>query len=572
MDIIKTGIGIHKTIRNVSRMREIAVIFGKHGFDEFIGLNLIPGLNVVLPKSKKSIKKELEEKGDMDWSHILGYRLRLCFEELGPAFIKLGQLLSSREDIFDQSFINEMKILRDKVKPIPFSELKSSIELSLEKPIDEVFEFVDEHPIGTASIGVVFKGKLLSGEDVVIKVRRPGIEKTMITDFSIMRFLAGQAERISDEVKYLGVTRILKDFSASLQGELNLFTEVQNCERFRKVIEGHNATDIIYLPKMYEEFSSENLIVMERLKGIAFSDQQNILKYKDELEEKLDKGLNVFIKTFLKDGFFHADLHGGNFFLLEDGRIGLIDFGLMGTLSKKGRKNFVAIVYSLLTFNYEHIVYEFLDVAEYEEIPDIDGLISDVRDVLSPYIGLTVQQTDFAQLFQEVINTLKHHQLFLPREWFIVFRALITLDGVGRSVGQDFDIYAMMENDIEGIIKDSFSKEELIEESLWAAKDLLGSGRVIPRHIKWFLKQWSKKGYAFDLNLQGLDRPLKKINSSILFLGYIALCCVFLVSGNEFLKASGNVSASSIPTITWVFWSLSLVAFGLASKRIKKFK
>ena len=205
MDLIRTGIGIHKTIRNVSRMREIAVIFAKHGFDEVIGLNLIPGLNIVLPKSKKGIKQELEERGDFEWPKILGYRLRLCFEELGPAFIKLGQLLSSREDIFDKAFIDEMKILRDKVKPVPFSELKADITESLGRPIDEVFESIDEKPIGTASIGVVFKGKLKTGEDVVIKVRRPGIEKTMLTDFSIMRFLAGQAERISEEVKYLGV-------------------------------------------------------------------------------------------------------------------------------------------------------------------------------------------------------------------------------------------------------------------------------------------------------------------------------------------------------------------------------
>ena len=216
------------------------------------------------------------------------------------------------------------------------------------------------------------------------------------------------------------------------------------------------------------------------------------------------------MKTFLKDGFFHADLHGGNFFLLENGTIGIIDFGLMGTLSKKGRKNFIAIIYSLITFNYENVVYEFLEVAQYDKIPDVDKLISDVKDALSPYVGLTVQQTDFSKVLKAVVSTLKTHEIFLPREWFIVFRALITLDGVGKSLGQDFDIYAMMEGDIKEIISSSLSKDELMEEGIWAAKDIISIARVVPRHIRWFLKDFSHK------KVENLGKKLIFCNFSIL--------------------------------------------------------
>ena len=182
---------------------------------------------------------------------------------------------------------------------------------------------------------------------------------------------------------------------------------------------------------------------MERLKGIPFSDNEKVELTKGIIEKKLVKGLRVFIHTLLADGFFHADLHGGNFFLLEDHRIGIIDFGLVGSLSKKSRLNLIAIMYSLITHNYENLVHEFLDVADYEKIPDMDDLINDVRDGLSPFVGLTVQQMDLSLLLKTVVGILTRHQIFLPREWFIVFRSLITLDGVGKSLGMDFDIFSI---------------------------------------------------------------------------------------------------------------------------------
>lgn len=572
MDLIKTGIGITKTIRNVSRLREIVLVFGKNGFDEFISFNVTSAIpNFALPKSKRSIKDELTDETEKDWPQILGYRLRLCFEELGPAFIKFGQLLSSREDIFDPSFIDEMKILRDKVKAVPFEEVKGKIEEALEKPISEVFSEIDPKPIGTASIGVVYKGKLLDGTEVVLKVKRPGIEKMMETDFSILRFLASQAEKVSEEVKFLGVSRIVNDFSLSLVNELNFHTEALNCSRFGKVIERHDRGSLLYLPKIYNDYSSRDLLVMERLQGIPFSDYERIKPHLEDLETKLNDGLKVFIKSFLAEGFFHADLHGGNFFLLENGKIGLIDFGLMGTLSKRGRKNFVAIIYSLINFNYENVVYEFLEVAEYEKIPDVDRLISDVRDALSPYIGLTVQQTDFSEVLKSVIGTLKRHEIFLPREWFIVFRSLMTLDGVGRSLGQDYDLYAMMEEDIHELIQSSFTKEELFEEGIWAAKDIISMARIVPRHVKWFLRDFSNKKYGLELILSGYEDSVRMINASIIFLAFTFLTCLFIGSGVYFLGSGTTFNHwSDIPTITYIFWALGGLSFARGYLTLRK--
>jgi ubiquinone biosynthesis protein len=575
MDLIRAGMGLSKTIRNVGRLQEIVLVFGRHGFDEFI-TNTVTGKipNFALPKSKKRITQELANKSEKDWNQVLGFRLRKCFEELGPAFIKFGQLLSSREDIFHPSFIEEMRMLRDKVKPVPLIEVMSSIERSLGKKMDQVFSEVDPNAIGTASIGVVYRAVLLDGTPVVIKVRRPGIEKEIETDFSILMFLATQAERVSAELRYLGVSRVINDFSFTLQRELNFNIEALNAERLKKNIERHDEKNLYYIPKVFKEYSSEDILVIEELRGIPFSRNELILEKKDEVVPKLEYGIQLFLKTFLKDGFFHADLHGGNFFYLNDethnGKIGLIDFGLMGSLSKNGRHHFIAIIFALLSYNYENLVYEFLDVAEYDTIPDIDGLIRDVRDGLSPFVGLSVKQTNFSDLLTVVINTLKKHQIYLPREWYIIFRALMTIDGVGKSLGIDLNIFGILEADINDIVQSTFNKEEMIEEAAWAARDLTSSIRILPRHIRWFLRDFAKKGYAVEVRNTGYEREFSALTGALTFLAFSLISGIFVFSGIFTLTGHEVHTWSDIPTMSWIMWSMGLLLFASGVSSLKK--
>jgi ubiquinone biosynthesis protein len=387
-------------------------------------------------------------------------------------------------------------------------------------------------------------------------------------------FLAIQAERVSSELRYLGVSRVLNDFAFTLQRELNFNIEALNCERLKKNLEKHDSKELYHIPKIYKEYSSESILVIEELKGIPFSSHELILEKRDEIIPKLEYGVQLFLKTFLKDGFFHADLHGGNFFYLQDGvrdgQIGLIDFGLMGSLSKTGRHHFIAIIYALLTYNYENLVYEFLDVAEYDTIPDIDGLIRDVREGMSSFVGLSVKQTNFADLLGVVLNTLKKHQIYLPREWYIVFRALITLDGVGKDLGIDLNIFGILETDINDIVQSTFNKEELIEEAAWAARDLTSSFRVLPRHIKWFLRDFAKKGYAIEIKNTGYENELTSLSSSLVFLGFSLLAGVFIFSGIFIIGTKDIHNWSEIPTMSWIFWSLGLILFSSGAGSLKK--
>jgi ubiquinone biosynthesis protein len=569
MDLLRTGIGLSKTIKNVARFREIITVFWKNGFDEFIlKTNLhskIPGF--VLPKKRFENLEASEGKGF--WAS-LGYRLRLSFEELGAGFIKVGQLLSTREDILHPDLIFELKKLQNKVKPIEFAIAKKEIEAAIGKPLTEVFSEIDEVPIGVASIGIAYQGKLNSGEDVVLKVRRPNIEETLEHDFEIISFIVSQLEKVSEDIKFLGVSRAIDDFFNSIQLELNFNIERNNCEKLKKNLEKLEESKIFKIPKMYDEYSSSSLLVMEKLHGRPFNNVPNILQNHPEIEEKLMSAIRMFVHTILADGFFHADLHGGNFFLMDDGTIGLIDFGLMGSLSRKNRTNLVAILFAMFTNNYENLVFEFLDVADYDVIPNYEELQKDIRVALEPYLGLTVQEIDVTFLVNAIVTTLSKHQIYLPREWFIIFRSLMTLDGVGKSIGIDLNIFEVLDGQLEGVMKDLVSKEALIEDAAWIGRDTLNSFRTIPRQLKWMLKEFTKRKYTFDIKLQGFQRDIRLISKSIYFLGLMILSSVMMFSGVFLVKDHDIQSLETIPGLVWIFWGLGLLSIFRASTFIRK--
>jgi ubiquinone biosynthesis protein len=557
MDLIKTGRGISKTIKNVARFREILTVLSRHGFSELIvksGLDkVIPGF--VLPSRVSELKRD--DISSEEWWQIFGSQLRMSFEELGPSFIKLGQLLATREDILEPQMIKELKLLQNKVKGIPFEVAKEVIESNLGKKIHEVFSSIDEVAIGTASIGVVYKAQLLNGDKVVVKVRRPGIAKTIETDFQILLFIIQNLEKASSDIRFLGMSKMINDFFKSTHNELNFQIEAQNCERLKKNLMVIDTDGFLVVPNVYREYTTQEVIVLEFLDGRPFNEFHSLEQLGPVVVERLLKSVELFTHTLLADGFFHADLHGGNFFVMPDQRIGLIDFGLMGTLSKKNRANLIAIMYSMINHDFENLVYEFLEVAEYESVPNHEELIRDIKDAISPYVGLSVKETNMSELVRNLIKTLSKHELYLPREWFIIFRALITLDGVGKSIGLDLNIFQILEKDLNKLVSEMLSKKNAQEELMWVAKDIISSLRIVPKHLKWFLKEVSKNNYAIDIRIKEVDELSRSIGRSFYLLGMSLLASVFILCGTLFVRNVNVLSIYDIPILSWIFWAFA---------------
>lgn len=559
MDLIKTGIGLSKTIKNAARFREIVAVFSRNGFG---GLIAKSGM-VSAAEIPGAVDEEISEEGDGEekWRKV-GHGLRISFEELGPSFVKMGQLLATREDLLHPALIRELKKLQDRVRPIPFTEARVLIEESLGRPLESVYAELEEVPIGTASIGVVYRGKLQTGERVVVKVRRPGIEKVLRTDFEIVSFMVTQVERVSEGARIIGVSRMVADFFRATMQELNFMVEAQNCERLTLNLKRIDMGQDFVIPKVFREFSSPSVLVLEYLDGKPFNQFRSLSELSPETVQKLERSVNLFAHTLLADGFFHADLHGGNFFIMRDGRIGLVDFGLMGTLSRKNRANLVAILWAVVNHDYENMVYEFLEVADTEGVPDHEGLIRDIKDHLSPFMGLSVREINVTEMVRAIIYTLSKHRVYLPREWFIIFRALMTLDGAGKSVGLDLNIFKILEADLPKLLGEVFSTERAKEEALWVGKDMLTALRVVPKHLKWFLRDSARRGYALELKVQGADEHVRSVSRSLYFLGLALLSGMLAIAGTlPFMgRMPGNLA--SVPTLSWIMWGISAVVLG----------
>lgn len=554
------GTGFVQSIRNVTRFREILSVFVKNGFEEFIYKSklheIIP--NFVFPASKKEQVIANSISTDQWWS-VVGHRLRKSFEELGPAFIKFGQLLGTRDDFFSSSFTMEMKKLQDDVKGIAWSEAKESIEKCWGKSISEVCRSINQEPIASASIASVFTAILKNGEKVVIKIKRQGIEQIIESDFQLMSVLVRALESSSEQFRWMALSRTLEEFYRSIKAEVNLLYELKNLERLRLNLSKVKNSDILVLPKPYPELCNENVLVMEYLDGIPFSK----LKSSDvtkELQDQLLKCVQLFLHSLLKDGFFHADLHGGNFFYLENEKIGIVDFGLVGTLSHKNKNTFMSILYNLSVGDFDRLVYELLDVAEYDKVPDYQELARDLEITLSPFLVLSASQIPSAEFMQNLVGILSKYRIFLPREWSIIFRALVTLDGVGRSLGVDIKVFEILDKSTKEFTSTLINKDQILMESLWFLKDSLSSLRMWPRHINWFLKEFSKNNYAIDLKIKGLNRDLHIAAKSLQFLGFIIMSCTLLGMGLFFI-VDKNINFHQLPLITLIFWIASLIIF-----------
>lgn len=556
-------LGIVQSIRNAGRFKEILSVFIKHGFEEFVLKSKlhehIP--DFVFPASRK--EKLLSTSIPKDqWAGVAGYRLRLVFEELGPAFIKFGQLLGTRDDFFDSAFTSEMKKLQDNVRGIEWNQAKVYIEECWKAPFHEICKEVNKDAIASASIASVFTATLSTDEKVVIKVKRPGIDQIIESDFQLLKVLVKTLESTSEQFKWFAMSRTLEEFHRAIKNELNLMYELRNLERLNTNLSKLKDIEVLKLPTPYRELSNENVLVLEYLEGIPFS-KLTPEDVTPKLKQSLLQCVQLFMNSMLRDGFFHADLHGGNFLRLENGQIGVVDFGLVGTLSQKNKKTFMSLLYNLSTGDFDRLTYELLDVAEYDSVPDYQELSRDLENALSPFLFLNSSQIPSAEFMQQLVSILAKHRLFLPREWSLIFRALVTLDGVGRSLGLDIKVFEILDKSTKEFSSMLINKDQIIIDSLWFLKDSMGSLRMFPKHVDWFLKEFSKNNYSFDLRIRGINKEIQYAAKSIQILALIILSCAFVFAGIFFIEDK-NLQFSTLPNAALFFWGISASALVLA--------
>lgn len=440
-----------------------------------------------------------------------GARLRLALEELGPTFIKLGQVLATRVDLLSPEWIAELEKLHSQVPPLPFAELLPEIERALGRSPYEVFRDLESNVHGSASIAQVHRARLPDGTPVVLKIRRPGIRAKIDADLRLLAQIARLIESEVPEARRYQPAEIADQFARSLERELDFGIEARNVARCAKQF----ADDpFIVIPRIYHEWSSESLLIQEHVTGIPGSDLAAVAAA--GLDKKLlaARGAEAVLKMILIDGFFHADPHPGNVFFLPDNRIVMIDFGMVGRLSPLRRAQVVDLLAGLARMDEEPMLEVLLDWAG-DSYVDEARLAADVNELVFDYEGIPLRDIRMGTLIRQFAAIVREHSIVLPADLTLMFKAIVTLEGLGRQYDPDFHITDHLTPWLRRALRERYEPEQLVRRGRNTVADFFNVLGSVPRDLARLLREARRGKTRVDLDLKRLDSFGRQLDSAL---------------------------------------------------------
>ena len=373
--------------------------------------------------------------------------------------MKLGQILSTRSDLIPQEWCDHLTKLQDRVEPFPVEQAREVIETELEQPIDELFAHFEDVPLASASIAQVHVARLLSGEEVVVKVRRPGIITKIESDLHLLYWVARQLEDGLPEAGAFDPVAIIHEFEKSITKELNLEYEIAHLQRFQR---NFSEWDNVHVPTVYPDYCTPALMVMERLVGVKITDGADS---GHDMKPIAHECVHMIFKMVFEDGFFHGDLHPGNLLVLEDGRIGLIDFGLVGRMTQSMKDGMAELLLALVMQDAERVARAFYALSRKRGPVDYEAYEQDVADLMLYHFQNTnLSEIEFGKYLHEIVEGAIRHNLSVPPNYTMFFKALMTVEGIGKKVSPDLDLIAECKPYVESLVAERYGPERLMRE------------------------------------------------------------------------------------------------------------
>jgi ubiquinone biosynthesis protein len=493
-----------KTLAGLGRFKDIIMILMKYGFDDLINRLEIPGIELI-----KKIHKVDDELGTFE-------RIRCALEDLGPTFVKFGQIMSLRPDLLPPQLIDELSNLQDDVAPVEFSQIKETVEKNTDGPLQETFSIFDAEPLAAASISQVHRGVLnKEGHIVSIKVQRPGIRSKIKTDLDILAAIADQLHERVDDLKAYDLPNLVRVTRRNLLRELDFKREARNM-KIASSYAGENSE--IYIPEVYEEYCTERLLVMEYVQGTKLKDLKTGALTDPESTAK--QGLKAAIKQILDDGFFHADPHPGNLLITGQERICLMDWGMTGRLSERDRRELIDLLKSVVDKDSEAMVNVLLRIGSAEEAIDQRSLERELLDILDSYHSVPIKEMNIGQLLMAITELLRTYRLRLPPDLIIMIKALVTAEGTARLIYPDLDVVSEAKDYISSLALERFKPESLWRNFRLTLSEFFSLQKELPRRMVQILNKAHsgdlKLGFRHE-NLGSLRNTLDNITNRLTF-------------------------------------------------------
>ncbi len=417
----------------------------------------------------------------------VGKKLRFAFEELGTTYIKLGQLLSLRKDVIPEEITEELKQLQDRVSPIPFDEMRPIIERNICAPIEEIFSQFDEEPLAAASISQVYHAVLKkNGAEVVVKVRKPGIVDKMRSDLEMLKWLAEIMQNNSKLGEHFDFVGIIDEFFSTMEMELDFTHELRNTRRFARNFSGPEWEWLVF-PKIYDEYCNKYLLVMEYIKGRKL-DQLGDPAFAIDRALLAKNGARSFMKQVFEDGFFHADLHAGNFFFLENNRLAVFDCGMAGTIDRYTREMFAEMLLAFAQKDYATLASVYAEISDAPVPVNKKQLARDIRRITEA-LPETLIEVDMSDLFSKVMKVLYHHRLRVPKNFTLLIRGASMLEGLGRELVPDFNFIHESQELAAVVINAKYSPERVRENLYYLGMRFLDMGKTLPLNLSEIIEK-----------------------------------------------------------------------------------
>jgi len=516
-----------KTVKNIKRYRAIVQILIKYGFEDIIDRLKI---DIVIHEGKRKLLRKKSEEFIPKSRH---QRFRMVLEELGPTFIKLGQMLSTRTDILPSETIKELQKLQDSVKPIPVKEIIESIEEELEKPLNELFKEFDRTPQAAASIAQVHGAVTKDGMRVVVKVQRPNIKSTIVKDVAILSDLSQLIVRSIPESEVYDPVGLVEEFKSWIQQELDFYQEARNIDRFRKNFEGDS---IVYIPEVYWNLTTDKIVTMEYIDGICINDIDAIEKAGLDRREIAKNGANAVLKQIFEHGFFHGDPHPGNIRVLPGNVIAPIDFGLVGRIDQETIEHLSDLLSGIVKKDSHRVVRVMMNMEMIKDDINLSALRIDLTDMIDRYIDIPLSHINIDQVHDDFLKLVKVHKIRFPRNLYLMGKTFIVMESIGRELDPEFDILSLAKPYITRLILTRYNPARLTRDLihiLEAYSDLI---RTLPDNIRQILVKVGKGQLGINLYHQGLNQLIRELDKSTNRLSFSLIIAALIISSSLIIQ------------------------------------
>ena len=488
-------------IKNLKRLNRIVVTLIRYGFGD-IARELR-----VLPSFVPAVERLFVSKKAQGLSTPV--RLRLVLEELGPTFIKLGQIASTRADLLPADWVEEFKKLQDMVPPVPFEEVKKAVEDSLKAPIGSKFSSFETTPVASASIAQVHFAELFDGSKVAVKVKRPGIEPVIAADLSVMDTVAGLLEKYIPAARRYRPREVVSEFERVIKNEQNLSVEGVNINRFYSIFKDDPN---IQIPRVFWDYTTADILTMERINGTPI-DEVEVLKSRGvDIKEVAIRGIAIFFKQVFEHGIFHADLHPGNIFVRDDGVIIYLDFGIVGRLDRDLRKYLASMLYHLVRADYYRMALVHREMGLIGNDVSLSEFEEALRDISEPIFGRTLEQINISGLLIELLQTAKRFNMKLQPNLLLLQKSMVIIEGVGRQLYPDVNMWEVAKPLIfKWMAREKLSPRMLFEKGREKLEEIIETAYDLPVNFNTLVKRTLRE----DIKIGFVHHRLEEVTAEL---------------------------------------------------------